>query len=55
MSMMHSTMQLSIASANALLNKENNGNVEIAYSNAKKAEEAYNAFLMDTAAHEIGK
>ena len=55
MSMMHSTMQLSIASANALLNKENNGNVEIAYSNAKKAEADYEAFLMDCAAHEVGK
>ena len=49
MKMMDATMQLSIVSANALTNGQNNGNVEQAREAAKKAREEYEQFLREVA------
>lgn len=53
--MMDATLQLSVVTSNALTNGHNNGNVERAREAAKRAAEAYEDFLRETTAHEVGK
>lgn len=48
-------VKLSTVSANALMNYENNGNVEEAYEQAREAEEEYQRFQQEVTAHEVGK
>lgn len=54
MEMMYATLQLSIVTANALTGGHNNGNVEEAKKAAADAQKAYEAFLRDTAAEQVG-
>ena len=53
MKMMDATMQLSIVSANALTNGQNNGNVEEAREAAKKAREDYETFLREVTSQNL--
>lgn len=46
-------LQLSIATANAVLGGKNNGNVEKAYAAAEAARVEYMRFLQEVASHEI--
>ena len=55
MDMMDATLQLSVANCNALCGGHNNGNVEAAKTAAEKAKAAYDEFLREVAAHEVGK
>ena len=55
MKMLDATLQLSIVSANALTNHQNNGNVERARAAAQAAQIEYHDFLQEIAAHEVSK
>ena len=55
MQMMSATLQLSIVSANALINGHNNGNVERAKTAAENAMQEYEKFLQSVAAKEVAK
>jgi len=52
--MADATLQLSLVSANALMDYKNNGNVEAAYAAATEVEAEYKAFLQEVTAHEVG-
>lgn len=50
-----SAVKLSMINSNAIMEYKNNGNVEEAYQQAKEAEDEYQAFLREVAAHEVSK
>lgn len=53
--MTDAALQLSIVSANALMDYKNNGNVEAAYQAAHEAGEEYRAFMQEVTADQVGK
>ena len=53
--MADATLQLSLVSANALMDYKNNGNVEEAYAAAHQVGKEYKAFMQEVTAGQLGK